>query len=212
MRLAVTAGACVSTLIGLLTAMDGLAPPYDAARRRLVAGGPLGHLDHILSFAGNQVNHHGAHGIASYPWEWWIDVKPIVYLNINPSQPAPGLEHIHPAVHFLGVISPAILLLALPALWLSARSFRRGTAIATGGELDLFALAWVAGTFLPFELASLVLGRTSYLYYMVIVMPGVYIAVARLVATIAAPRWARIAWIAAVAIAAIVMYPLTPLP
>jgi hypothetical protein len=64
----------------------------------------------------------------------------------------------------------------------------------------------------PFELLSLLLGRTSYLYYMVIVMPGIYAAVAHFTAR--RPPGSRLlaAWIASVVIAAIVMYPFTPLP
>jgi hypothetical protein len=208
-RLAVTAGASAITLLGLLELMDLIAPPYDTARRSAIGGGPLGHLGHILAFAGKQVSRHGPHGIASYPWQWWADYKPIVYLNVNPAQPAPGLSHLHPAVHFLGVVSPPILILALPALWFAARAVIRR---ADAAGLDLLALAWCAGTWVPFELASALLHRTSYLYYMVIVMPGVYVAVARLVATLGPPRWAFRTWVAAVAAAAVLMYPLTPLP
>jgi hypothetical protein len=48
---------------------------------------------------------------------------------------------------------------------------------------------------------------------MVIVMPGVYLAVAALVARLGRRwRWLVAAWMAAVVVAAIVMYPLTPLP
>jgi hypothetical protein len=55
--------------------------------------------------------------------------------------------------------------------------------------------------------------RTSYLYYMVIVMPGVYIAVAQLVARIRV-RWRWPVWLWGLAVLAgiVVMYPLTPWP
>ncbi len=72
-------------------------------------GGPFGHLAHMFSYAAQQTSPHGPRGIASYPWEWLVDLKPITYLNINPSSPAPGLQHVPPAVHFLGFISPPIL-------------------------------------------------------------------------------------------------------
>ena len=78
------------------------------------------HLAHMLSYAAGQTSPHGPTGIASYPWEWLVDYKPIVYLNINPARPSPGWTHVHPAAHFLGMISPPILLLALPALVLVA--------------------------------------------------------------------------------------------
>jgi 4-amino-4-deoxy-L-arabinose transferase-like glycosyltransferase len=215
-RLGVTTATGAATFIALLALLDRIAPPFDTARHRIIGGGPLAHLSHILTFAGHQVDRHGPHGIASYPWQWWGDYKPIVYLNIDPSHPSRGLSHIQPAVHFLGVVSPPILVLALPAIWVAGRRLlqRRPGAASAGAAsgVDLLGLAWCLGTFLPFELASALLGRTSYLYYMAIVMPGVYVLVARLVTTIHPPRWALRLWIGSVVVAALAMYPLTPLP
>jgi hypothetical protein len=78
-------------------------------------------------------------------------------------------------------------------------------------EVGLVGLAWFLGTYVPFVLLSLLESRTSYLYYMVIVMPGVYIAVADLVRQIGAGRIICIAWMATVLGAVVVMYPFTPL-
>ena len=113
-------------------------------------------------------------------------------------------------VHFLGLISPPILLLAIPAL--VARRGRRLAAAcdAIGGV----ALAWFAGTWLPFAALSLFWLRTSYLYYMVIVMPGIYLAVARLLTRPRMlARWALPAcsWLLVLA-AAVLTYPFLPLP
>ena len=61
-------------------------------------------------------------------------------------------------------------------------------------------------------LLSVIDSRTSYLYYMVIVMPGIYVAAAQLVARIGPrSRWI-LAWAVTIAIAVVVMYPFTPLP
>jgi hypothetical protein len=68
------------------------------------------------------------------------------------------------------------------------------------------------GTFVPFLLLSLLLDRTSYLYYMVVVLPGIYIAVGRLLERNWRHRRIVALWAAAVVIAAVVMYPFTPLP
>ena len=54
--------------------------------------------------------------------------------------------------------------------------------------------------------------RTSYLYYMVIVMPGIYAAIVHLFARWRPQRWVLISWGALVLVAAILMYPFTPLP
>jgi hypothetical protein len=54
--------------------------------------------------------------------------------------------------------------------------------------------------------------RTSYIYYMVVVMPGLYAAAAWLTARVRRrPRLIGV-WIAAVVVAAVIAYPLTPLP
>jgi predicted membrane-bound dolichyl-phosphate-mannose-protein mannosyltransferase len=211
----VTTGAVFVALLGVL---DLIAPPYDFVAGRRITGGPFAHLSHMISYASAQSSPHGPHGIASYPWQWLGDYKPILYLNINPARPVPGLYGIHPAVHFLGMISPAIMLLAVPSLLLTALGLapalpgraRRLAPWPTGPAL--VALAWFLGTFVPFELLSLFWSRTSYLYYMVIVMPAVYIAVAELIARSRLSRKVIAVWALAVVIAAVLMYPLTPVP
>ena len=65
---------------------------------------------------------------------------------------------------------------------------------------------------MPFVLLSLLDSRTSYLYYMVIVMPGIYIAVGAIRRTDQAADALDRAVGRALAIAVVVMYPFTPLP
>jgi hypothetical protein len=220
-----TAGA---VFVGLLALLDRIAPPYDAASAKRITGGPFAHLGHMLSYGATQTSPGGPHGIASYPWQWLVDYKPIVYLNINPSHPSPGLYGIHPAAHFLGMMSPAIMLLALPALALAGRAALLGRATLAYGtrvratlagqvprravpdDVPIICLAWFLGTFAPFVALSLIWRRTSYLYYMVVVMPAIYMAVAALVARI--PPLLRNVWIVALVGAAVVLYPFTPLP
>ena len=223
-------GACVVSATGvffaLLAVMDKVAPPYDPVAGKLISGGPFAHFAHMLSYAAHQTSPHGPTGIASYPWEWLGDYKPITYLAINPAHPADGLFDIHPATHFLGMISPPILLLAIPALVSAGLGVAHRAAgqweadgvqgghggLADRGDVGLLGLAWFVGTWVPFELLSVLYSRTSYLYYMVIVMPGIYIAVAELIAR------ARVSWklvsvfVLAVLVAAVVMYPFTPWP
>ena len=209
-RLLACAATAAAVFVALLAVLDRVAPPYDATAGKLVSGGPFGHIGHMLSYASHQTSPHGPSGIASYPWQWLGDYEPITYLYINPARPADGLYHVHPAVHFLGMISPPIPLLALPALVIAALGVRRRRA--EEGEVGLLGLAWFIGTFTPFELLSLLFSRTSYLYYMVVVMPGIYLAVADWIRRERAHRRLITVWIAAVAVAAVVMYPLTPLP
>jgi len=209
-RLGTCAAAAAGSFIALLAVLDRVAPPYADSDGKLVTGGPFSHIAHILSYASQQSSPHGPTGIASYPWQWLFDYKPITYLNINPARPTAGLLHVHPMVHFLGMISPPILLAGLPGVVLAVIGARRGARASS--EVGVLSVAWFVGTFVPFELLSLLWSRTSYLYYMVVVMPGLYIAAAYLIARFASARRLVLAWVAAVALAAIIMYPLTPLP
>jgi dolichyl-phosphate-mannose-protein mannosyltransferase len=232
-RLAMCAASAAAVFVGLLALLDRIAPPYDPLRHKLITGGVFGHIRFMLDYGAHQTSPRGPHGIASYPWGWLIDIKPIVYLNINPQRPVPGLFGVHPQAHFLGMISPPILLVGLPGLAIAAWSVLEGGAhlrrplgrlrhpLGSGAwlrhpsaavDVELLGLAWFAGTFLPFVLLSLIDDRTSYLYYMVIVMPGIYIAAAQLVARVGPPpRWIW-GWIVTIAIAVVLMYPFTPLP
>ncbi len=227
-RVAMCAAAAAAVFVGLLALLDVIAPPYDPLGHKLVGGGVFGHIRYMLDYGAHQTSPRGPQGIASYPWGWLVDIKPILYLNINPQRPVPGLFGVHPQAHFLGMISPAILLVGLPGLATAAwRVFGGGARLrrprgrlqhplgrgrSGASDVELLGLAWFAGTFVPFVLLSLIDRRTSYLYYMVIVMPGIYVAAAQLVARIRPPpRWVW-AWIVTIAIALVVMYPFTPLP
>ncbi|MEA2373509.1 MAG: dolichyl-phosphate-mannose-protein mannosyltransferase [Solirubrobacteraceae bacterium] len=211
-RRALRIGACAATsaavFVGLLAVMGPIAAPYDPQTHSLVGGGPFGQIAHMLSYAAGQTSRHGPQGIASYPWEWLVDYKPITYLYIDPRRPAGGLFHVHPGVHFLGLVSPPILLLGLPALASAGSRVLRGRS----SDLGALGLAWFLGTFVPFALLSVVLARTSYLYYMVFVMPGLYLLVADLLAGHRDHRRLVTGWVICVLAAALVLYPLTPLP
>jgi predicted membrane-bound dolichyl-phosphate-mannose-protein mannosyltransferase len=188
--------------------MDWVAPPWDPLRHRRVGGGALGHVAHMLGYGASQRSLHGQTGIASGPWLWPIDLKPIVYLNVNPGRPVAGLEGVHPAAHFLGMISPPVLLAGLVGIGLALA--RRGPG---GNGLRRAGWAWLAATYLPFLAAAIVLGRTSYLYYMVVVMPGLaMLGAGWLVALARSHRRIALGYGGLVLLAAVAMYPFTPVP
>jgi hypothetical protein len=217
MRLVVTTFTTCGVFVGLLALMGEVATPYADSQARLITGGPFAHISHIITYASGLTSPHGPTGIASYPWQWLVDLRPILYLRINPSLPGHGLYAIHPVVAFWGMISPAILAVGMPALLFCVYRLVRagrpeGQSSPADRQLPILALAWFIGTWLPFELQSLLDQRTSYLYYMVIVMPGIYAAAAYVVAL----GWRRrnrwlsgltVAWGIGVLVAAVLMYP-----
>jgi predicted membrane-bound dolichyl-phosphate-mannose-protein mannosyltransferase len=189
--------------LAVLAVFDRIAPPYDPETGQTITGGPFAHTQRMLSYAAGQTSPNGPKGIASYPWDWLIDLKPINYLEVTVSS---GTSRTW-TVHFLGLISPPMLLFAIPALLLALRAGWRG-----GLDVDVVAVAWFLGTWLPFVALSLFWQRTSYLYYMVIVMPGIYLALARAFTRPWVPRWVLGGWLALVLAAAVVLYPFVPIP
>ena len=111
------------------------------------------------------------------------------------------------------MVSPPILALTVPGVLfglcgcstppLAPAAPTRGRCGARGactgrqrslGDVQLAILgpAWFIGTWLPYELQSALDSRTSYLYYMVVVMPGIYVAATYLVSLgWRAPAWLR---------------------
>ena len=113
-------------------------------------------------------------------------------------------------VHFLGLISPPMLLFAIPALVAGgARRMAAPTSTSTSMR-SRSPGSWGPGC--RSRVFSLFLQRTSYLYYMVIVMPGIYLALARAFSRPWMPRWALGGWLALIAAAAVLTYPFLPLP
>ena len=196
-------GVAVAVYLAVLAVFDRIAPPYDPQTGTTIRSGPLAHTAHMFSYAAGQTSPHGPKGIASYPWEWLVDLKPINYLAVTVSTGRSKTV----TVHFLGLISPPILLLAVPALVLAGISAWRWRA-----PVGTVAVAWFLGTWLPFVALAVLWQRTSYLYYMVIVMPGIYLAVARLLSQSWAVRWVLPPFLALVLAAAVLAYPFLPLP
>jgi hypothetical protein len=230
-RLAVCVVPGTVLFFALLWVMGLIATPYDDSTSTLITGGPFAHFSHMLSYAAQQTSPHGPKGIASYPWQWLFDYKPITYLRVNPSLPGNGLFAIHPTVHFLGFVSPPIMALAVPSAIFGAVSLVRArrrlpvggagpgetAASATGAppdrQLAIVGIAWFLGTFVPFEFLSVLDSRTSYLYYMVIVMPGFYASIVYLMARARRNKITiglAVLWGLGVLVAAVIMYPFTP--
>ena len=195
LRLGVFAAVGVVTYLLALLAMDAAmhAPHIN----------PLQHTRDMFSYAGGLKSPNGPEGIASYPWDWLRNEKAINYYSINTDISSGGkVIASHPIVAFQGLMNPFIVFLALPAialsLWLGWRERDR---------LGAFAAAWCLGTFLPFVGLAWVGQRTEYLYYMVVVLPGVYLAVARLFTRRFLPSAATFGWACALGYGFWSLYP-----
>jgi dolichyl-phosphate-mannose--protein O-mannosyl transferase len=182
--------------IGLLDILDILVSPYHNPGDAGCPGSgssfsnSIVHTRFMLCYAGKLTSPDGPRGIASYPWQWFLNQEPITYFRVDSNITIGNQTIAHPLVWFQGVMNPAIILLALPALAVAAHSAWRER-----DDLSAFVLAWTVGTFLPFFYSSWRNERTSYLYYMLIVLPAIYIAVARLFSRRYLPRPALLGYV-----------------
>jgi dolichyl-phosphate-mannose-protein mannosyltransferase len=213
-RFVLTVFTSIGVFVGLLGILGLIATPYADAEAKLITGGPFQHIAHMFTYAAQQVSPNGPQGIASYPWQWLVDLKPILYLRINPSLPDQQFHAIHPVTAFWGMPSPPIMVLGMPALafclWRFLRRRRDGQS-PEDQQLAMLAVSWFVGAWAPFAVLSLVDQRTSYLYYMVVVMPGIYVSAtyAAALAWRTRRRWVRSlvgVWALGVLVLVVLMY------
>jgi len=199
------------TYVAVLFLLDLIAAPIGGAGScATVPSGfhnPLQHTSFMLCYAGKLTSPGGPAGIASYPWQWLLNLQPIDYLTVAGNVLSNGkVISTHPIVSFHGEMNPAIIFLALPALALAGRIAwqRRDT-------FSLLCVAWFLGTFVPFVVAAAPIGsygnRISYIYYMVIVMPAVYMAVAQLFSRQWLPGAALLGYVAILGYWFVTLYP-----
>ncbi len=165
----------VISFLGLLWVLDLLVPAYDPNSHITYAGNPFAHLAHIYHYALLLKTKPDAVGISSTPWQWLLDRKVINYARVAVNTSSKGhLLSSRATTDFQGEINPFIIFLAVPALFSAvAAAWREQDQLASIG------VCWCVGTFLPFVIESQIAGRVTYIYYMVIVMPGIYLVLCR---------------------------------
>jgi 4-amino-4-deoxy-L-arabinose transferase-like glycosyltransferase len=193
------------SFLGLLWVLDLLVPAYDPGTHTIYAGDPIAHLLHIYRYAQLLKARPDAVGIASSPWQWLLDQKVINYARVAVTTSSDGHIVSSRAIsNFRGEINPFIIFLAVPALFTAAaEAWRKADPLATVG------VCWCLGTFLPFVIESDISGRITYLYYMVIVMPGVYLVLCKAFSKLSWP--AVLGWGVMLSYGFIELYPIRTL-
>lgn len=188
----------------LLAALDKAVTPYSGGhpvdrhqasicRDLLIWQGACNHFAFMDKYAARLRDIGHPRGIAAAPTDFWVDRKAITYYAVTTTVTKPsGARSTRRILWFRGEISRVLLVTSwfgiLLCLWLAVR--RRD-------EISFLALAWIFGTWLPPELFHVIDSRTTYLYYMVVAMPGLYLAVARLLAARRLPVLLVAIWVAA---------------
>ncbi|MGH7747158.1 MAG: phospholipid carrier-dependent glycosyltransferase, partial [Candidatus Dormibacteria bacterium] len=122
---------------------------------------------------------------SSPAWAWLLNDGGINFWHRNQVvySPSGDIVATRPVIAMVSNMNPFIIFLAIPAF---------GAALHAGwrerDRVALLAAAWCVGSFGPFLFLSAVLQRTRFQYYMAIVMPGIYIAIALLFAARRLPR------------------------
>jgi dolichyl-phosphate-mannose--protein O-mannosyl transferase len=200
------AAVAVTLLVGIWI-LDLVLPAYDPGTHKLYAGSPFTHIDHMLSYAAELKAVGHATGISSPPWEWLFNQRTINYSRTAVNSLSGGKITASRAVFDArGAMNPFIIFMAIPALFaaVAAAWYERDRVAALGA-------AWCVGAFLPFVIQYAAFDRISYLYYMLLVMPGVYIVTARLFAPGRVPRAATLGWAVALVYGLANLYPVRSL-
>jgi predicted membrane-bound dolichyl-phosphate-mannose-protein mannosyltransferase len=205
--LLVMLGSTFVTLCLVVWALDVAIPAYDPGTHITYAGSPFTHISHMLSYAAQLKSLPNATGISSSPWQWLLNQKPIDYASVAVNSVAGGkVVASRDVFHARGEINPFIIFVAIPALFaaIAAAWYERD-------ELAALGASWCLGTFIPFVFQAEVLHRISYLYYMLLVMPGIYLVAVRLFSPSRIPRAATLGWAVALIYGFIDLYPVRSL-
>jgi 4-amino-4-deoxy-L-arabinose transferase-like glycosyltransferase len=202
----VVLAAVATTLLGVWV-MDLLVPGYDPGTGITYAGSPFTHIAHMLSYAAELKAIPNATGISSTPWQWLVNQVPIDYARVAVNSVAGGKTVASAALFAAkGEMNPFIIFLAIPALIAAL-----GAAWRERDRVAALGAAWCVGTFVPFVIQASVFDRISYIYYMLLVMPGIYIVTARLFSPSRITRAATAGWAIALIYGFVYLYPVRSL-
>jgi len=151
------------SFVGLLFVMDRLWVGYPS---------PIEHITFILDYTRALVAPFPT-GIQSYPWQWLLNQVQIPYLKVDVNKIVDDtVVGTYASVHFNGAMNPLIVYLTLPTVIYQAYLY-----FSRRQDISLFAIAWFAGTYLPFIPMALLWNRIMYLFYFLNTVPSVCIAI-----------------------------------
>ncbi len=206
--------ASVVVFVSLLAVLDRAVTPYhdghpvernqaSLCNRLGPWSGACNHIAFMDDYAAKLRSPKGPQGIASYPWQFWGDVEPIDYYTVRTTISTGGtVTAVNTVLAFRGEINPVLLVTA----WFGIL-FSLGLAVWKRDDMSFMTVAWIIGTWLPAELSSLIGQRTTYIYYMVVTMPALYLCVARLLGRREVPRWLVGVWVGLFLAAFAILYP-----
>lgn len=198
-------GACVVvtaiTYLGVLAVLDQAFTKFPD---------PIAHTKRMVTYAGSAtfqaegqsraLSTPGFLAPVSRPWDWLANHNAYDWAREASGPPGqPGANRVR--IHFQARMNPFILWLAVPAFLAAAYG-----AWARGDDVANLAAAWFGLTFAMFVFLAL-RERVSYLYYMVMVLPGVYLGVAHMLARLRLPTVARAGYGLAVIVGFAAMFP-----
>jgi predicted membrane-bound dolichyl-phosphate-mannose-protein mannosyltransferase len=199
--LAACIGATVVTYAAVLQILDMAVPAYVAETGHSLTSA-LAHTHYIVDYARQLTAGAHAPAISSSPWSWLIGRGSIGYLVVTQTASDGAIAHRVTEVAFRGQPNPVLLYVTIPALAATAwRAHRRAA------DIDLLALAWFAGTFVPLALQAGFQHRITYMYYLVIALPSLCIAATRLFAGPGLVRVAAVGWSIGLVIGFIELFP-----
>lgn len=194
--------AALTTLV-VLGILDHFIPAYSNGRQVSTNLRPWDHLRFMYDYGRSLTSPDGPKGIASYPWQFWFDIEAANYYTFTQFVlSGTTTTGVNTLVAYQGLVNPVLLVLALPTLAMCGY-----LAVRRRDTISFVVLAWVLATWLPPFLASELDQRTTYLYYMVVILPGICLGAARLLGSRFVPRVALGIWIGCFVAGFGILYP-----
>jgi hypothetical protein len=203
LRMALCAAVAAVTCLVVLAILDHFIPAYSNGRQVSTNLRPWDHLRFIYDYGRNLRSPDGPKGIASYPWQFWFDIEAANYYTFNQFiLNGTATTGVNTVIAYQGMVNPVLLVLALPTLAMCGY-----LAVRRRDTISFVVIAWVLATWLPPFFASALDQRTTYLYYMVVILPGIFLGAARLLGSRAVPRVALGIWIGCFIAGFAILYP-----